>query len=208
MAKKRREFPAEWSPPSAEGGQAVPGRVEKVTEAMQQESDRGCVIFGAAILEDDLEGLLREFFRKDKDSVTQVVNPLFRTYAPLSTFSAKTDVAYALRLVSRTTKRKLDIVRRLRNDFAHEPGPLTFDAPEFQDHLRVLTSGGKPAAPTPDGDVLMPGLGNLTKRQFVNRFAFILAVTGLSIRIQITRRSLESGEDARTTIDDRDADVR
>jgi len=59
----------------------------------QQESDRGCVIFGAAHLEDDLEALLRAYCLKDANAVKKIVDPLFRVYAPFSTFSAKIQVS-------------------------------------------------------------------------------------------------------------------
>jgi hypothetical protein len=62
----------------------------------QQESDRGCVIFGAAHLEDDLEALLRAQCLRDGSAVKKVVDPLFHVYAPFSTFSAKIQVSYAM----------------------------------------------------------------------------------------------------------------
>jgi DNA-binding MltR family transcriptional regulator len=55
----------------------------------QQESDRGCVIFSAAMLEEDLESLLRACCLSDQTVVKKIVDPLFRGYAPLSTLPLK-----------------------------------------------------------------------------------------------------------------------
>ena len=83
-----------------------------------KESDRGCVIFGAAILEDGLEQLLRAVCRTDSPSTVKIVDSLFQTYAPFSTFSAKIQVTYALGLIPKDLKEILDLVRKLRNEFA------------------------------------------------------------------------------------------
>lgn len=42
-------------------------------QALIQESDRGCVIVGAAFLEDQLEALLRALSRDDDESIKQVI---------------------------------------------------------------------------------------------------------------------------------------
>lgn len=110
-------------------------RATIVALMFMQESDRGCAIFGASILHDDLESLFRTFFRNDEDSLKNVIQPLFQTYAPLATFSSRIQLAYALRLITKDLKYRLDIIQRLRNDFAHESGPIDFDDPKCRDRL-------------------------------------------------------------------------
>jgi hypothetical protein len=51
---------------------------------------------------------------------------LFRGYGPLSTLSAKIDLAYAFSLVDRGMCRDLHIVREIRNVFAHAETPMHF----------------------------------------------------------------------------------
>jgi hypothetical protein len=80
------------------------------------------------------------FFRQtpeDRKSSTQ----LFEGYAPLATFSARIQVAYALALLPRVMRDKIEIVRRLRNDFAHESGPLNFDDPRCASRLKPIIEG-------------------------------------------------------------------
>lgn len=199
MAEKRSNFPPICG--ATEGEALEKDRATVVAETLMQESDRGCAIFSAAILEGDLEALLRAFCRKDDLSIKKVVDPLFRTYAPFATFSAKIEVAFALRLITRNLKRKLDVVRRLRNDFAHEPGPLTFETPECQHRLRLLIADGDPSAPSPDDNERIPGMGIVTKRQFVNRIAFALAVAEMAALIGFIRARAEAGHDPRLIVE-------
>lgn len=195
------EFPPEWTAPAGEGEAVDKDRAAVVARTLLQESDRGCAIFGAAILEGDLEVLLRTFCRNDEASIKQVVDPLFQTYAPLATFSAKIQVAFALRLITRELKQKLEVIRRLRNDCAHEPGPLTFDSPGCNDRLRLLIADGKPPVPTADDEMAAPGMGPVTKRQLINRIAFVIAVAQMSARIAFIREQAEAGFDPRAVVD-------
>jgi DNA-binding MltR family transcriptional regulator len=172
-------------------------RVAIVAETLLKESDRGCAIFGAAILHDDLEGLLRAFFRTDEDSVKRVVAPLFQTYAPLATFSSRIQIAFALKLITKDLKYRLDIIRRLRNDFAHESGPIDFDELRLRDRLRILIADGKPPEKEEDSEPRLIGGQMLTHGQFVNRVAFILAVSQLSARIHFLIDAAKAGNDVR-----------
>jgi DNA-binding MltR family transcriptional regulator len=158
----------------------------------QQESDRGCVIFGAAHLEDDLEALLRAHCLKDANAVKKVVDPLFHVYAPFSTFSAKIHVSYALGLIEEQLHTTLDLIRRLRNDFAHERKAVSFQTPKYQSQLREILNTSQPefakdkTIPMPDDDEQVPGMGKLTKREFVDRLAFCLCVARTSARILVS----------------------
>ena len=102
----------------------------------QQESDRGCVIFSAAMLEKELESLLREYCRKDSASVKKIVDPLFQVYAPFSTLSAKIQICYALGFIHVDLYKSLKLIRKLRNDFAHEKTPVSFQSPKYQPRLK------------------------------------------------------------------------
>jgi DNA-binding MltR family transcriptional regulator len=157
----------------------------------QQESDRGCVIFGASMLEDELESLLRECCRTDMGTVKKVVDPLFRGYAPFSTFSAKIQVSYAFGLIPKHVYKTLDLVRKLRNDFAHEKSAVSFQSAKYESRLRaIIDSVEKRDAPSkrklhPDDDEKIAHMGRITKRQFVGRLVFCLCVADTIARIQV-----------------------
>jgi DNA-binding MltR family transcriptional regulator len=130
--KKLRELRQEL----ATTGFVTRGRA--LTETLSKESDCGCAIIGASLLEDRLEALLRAICCSDEESIKQAVDPLFESYAPFATFSAKVQAAFAFRLISRELKSQLDLIRRIRNDFAHDQGPLSFQTGQCHDRLRAL----------------------------------------------------------------------
>jgi DNA-binding MltR family transcriptional regulator len=55
---------------------------------------------------------------------------LFDLDRPLSSFSVKIKICYAMDLIGEWVYRDLEIVRKLRNYFAHSVGVARFDSPE------------------------------------------------------------------------------
>ncbi len=196
-----RELPPDWKKRLDEETGEESDRAKVVTETLMKESDRGCAIFGAAILHDDLEELFRSFFRQDDWSRTKVVDPLFQTYAPLAMFSARIQLAYAMGLITTGLHRKFEIVRRLRNDFAHEAGPIDFQDSACQDRLRLLISEGRPREVDEEDDQkITVGDQLLTRRQFVDRTAFVISISELSSRICFLKEMIEEGRDVRSIV--------
>jgi len=108
--------------------------LDRVAKGFMHESERGCVIVGAALLSEALERLLRASFRH-AESDAEAIDMLFQGYAPLSSLSAKTDISYASGILPRHIRDKVNFVRRLRNDFAHESGPLDFRDSRYVDRI-------------------------------------------------------------------------
>lgn len=96
------------------------------------------MIFAAALLDEMLAELLRAACRQKPEDVKANVDPLFQGYAPLATFSGKAQVAFAFGLLPRDLRNKIEIIRRLRNDFAHESGPIDFDDPRCTARLELV----------------------------------------------------------------------
>jgi DNA-binding MltR family transcriptional regulator len=93
---------------------------------LMDESDRGCVLAGAAYLDDEVELLLRDAFLKPDEAIKKCIDPLLKGgNAPLGSFWAKIKVACAMGLISPTLHDALDKVRELRNAFAHKAGPVS-----------------------------------------------------------------------------------
>ena len=88
-------------------------------------SDRACAIVGASYVERSLilliQTKMREFTKPESDAL------FFEDRAILKTFSERTEIAYALELITKEEKRTLDIIRRIRNAFAHAIRPITFE---------------------------------------------------------------------------------
>lgn len=104
--------------------------------ALSTESDRGCALFAAAYLDVSLGDLLRccLVFKKKMD------DELFKGQSPLSTFSARIKMAYYIGLLSQSERADLEIIRGIRNEFAHHPEYLDFEVQSIRDRCGNLTN--------------------------------------------------------------------
>ena len=103
---------------------------EEVFEQLINESDRGCVLIAAAILDEGLESRLRQKMASEDAVVKACVAPLFVGIGPLTSFSAKTQLARALRLIPQWMYEDIERIRRLRNLFAHSYEKADFADPK------------------------------------------------------------------------------
>lgn len=102
-------------------------------------SDRAVVVLLGSFVETRLERLLASKMRKNMNSAER--KRVFDYEGPLGTFSAKTAMAYALSIIGPQTRSDLDLVRILRNEFAHSRIPLTFRTAEIKEacaHLKLV----------------------------------------------------------------------
>ena len=99
------------------------------------ESDRGAAIMGSALVEAMLiEAIIFALVNKDNRQ------SLFEDKgAPLSTFSNKTIIAYALGLIDSTIKDEIDVIRQIRNAFSHALLPINFNTPEINSACLKIT---------------------------------------------------------------------
>lgn len=81
----------------------------------QAETDRGAAMVGAALLDQKLADTLRSFFVAGK-SADQLLDG---GSAPLGTFSARIKSAHALGLIDDFEMTECNLVRKIRNEFAH-----------------------------------------------------------------------------------------
>lgn len=100
-------------------------------ELEKSSSERSCVIVAAAYI-DELLGYLFRFFLSSPSSEKED-KELFSGYGPLSSFSSKIVLSYRLGLISNYEYKTLQIIRKIRNSFAHD---ITKDSLlEFKDRL-------------------------------------------------------------------------
>jgi len=92
---------------------------------LQEESDRGCVIVSAAMLDDILSQLLK---RRLAPSLEKKDELLDNGASAFSTFSARIDLAYRVGLLRASARATFHLLRKIRNDFAHISDPKTFDS--------------------------------------------------------------------------------
>ena len=94
----------------------------------QSESDRGAALVGAAWLDEKLMQTLHAFMLKDKTTDELIVGGM----SPLGAFSARAKAAFALGLISKHEFHEIDIVRKVRNEFAHRTHGTTFKDEKIQ----------------------------------------------------------------------------
>jgi hypothetical protein len=98
--------------------------LESFVKELRSESDRACALVGAAAIDHQLMGLLKEHMRPLSE--TEIDEIFFGNNAVLASFSAKTEIAYLFKVINEKEKRSIDKIRRIRNAFAHSSRMLTF----------------------------------------------------------------------------------
>jgi hypothetical protein len=130
---------------------------------MAHVSDRVAAIACAAFLDGALmTALAARFVRMGKEWRDRIFSG---AAAPLGTFSGKIRLGYALALYGPLTYRDLEIIRQIRNDFAHTAAPLTFDDPEIAEKCGRLTESYSRVIFT--GSPTLPFLHGSSKGRYV-----------------------------------------
>ena len=115
-------------------------------KAISAESDRGSSLLAASYLDEGLKKLLLAFMIEDGTSAKLMKGET----SPLSTFSAKISTCFALGLISRNSHHNLTLIRRIRNDFAHEIAADSFNIESLSDRCKgLMVYGGSPPGSSP-----------------------------------------------------------
>lgn len=128
-------------------------------QEFQSETDRGAALVGAALIDTRLECLLCSHLISDEIAGELVVG----NSAPLGTFSARIKMAYALCLITELEFKECEIVRRVRNEFAHSVHGLTFGSQKPAALCQNLKAN------TPDG----ARFGGDPRHLFINAVVFL-----------------------------------
>lgn len=104
-------------------------------DQMNDESDRGSVIVSVAILDEVLTNLIKAKLVPSLEKSDELFDSGF---SPFSFFSAKIDLAYRIGLLRPNARASLHLLRRIRNNFAHDSDIYGFDHPSTQDRIRTL----------------------------------------------------------------------
>jgi hypothetical protein len=128
-----------------------------IVEELEQQTDRGAAIIGAAFVESLLRQSLESRMRARTSLERRTANRLFGTMGPLSSFSAKIDLGVLLGLYPEEVRGDLHRVREVRNEFAHQQQPRDFRHPRISEMCAefwlphnlfiVATAGGSQGFP-------------------------------------------------------------
>jgi DNA-binding MltR family transcriptional regulator len=100
--------------------------VARLVDDLARETDRGCALLAAAFLDDVLDVLLRAAFVDAPEAVNKVMG----TGRPLESFGSRTHLACCIGLLGNDIYEDLNLLREIRNDFAHRQ-PTSFAAREI-----------------------------------------------------------------------------
>ncbi len=163
-------------------------------EALLKESDRGLVILGAEELSNCLEALLREFMRREA-RYQKLVDSLFEGFGPLASFSSRIQVAFLFKLIPERVRADLEVLRLMRNEFAHNSAPIDFDHPKISCWLQKLIGGKKEHIDDAGEEELTLGRQVLSREQLIRRLAVSLAFAENIARIEFFQFVIKSGQD-------------
>lgn len=126
-------------------------------DLLHKESDRGKVLISTGFIEEQLKDVLQAFMLKGKVATELLTS----ANAPLGTFSSRISACYALGLISDDEHNDLTLVRRIRNDFAHDIH-TTFETPNVVDRCRQLRLKAHDYTSEKMGDVVVAPAGQFT----------------------------------------------
>lgn len=139
--------------------------ISKFLNELNRETDRGLPLVCAALIDDRLRETLRSFFCECRTAakLLDIAN------APLGTLSARAQCCYVLSLIDDDEYADIEIIRKIRNEFAHAKHGTSFQS----DRVKALC--GSLCAELPKG---LP-----SERQTDPRFQFINAAVGIVLRL-------------------------
>ena len=101
---------------------------DQLFESLSHESDRGLILISSSFLDEALELLLRAKFKFINNKPKKLIDSFFNSDGPLSTFNHKIKMAYAMDIISKWEYQDLEIIRKIRNAFAHTFGAASFSS--------------------------------------------------------------------------------
>lgn len=108
-------------------------------QQLKNESDRSTIILHGGLIE---EMLVSRLGRLMPDINGDERARIFHFEGPLGSFSNRIRMSHALGIIDRPTKRKIEILKELRNVAAHCHKPMSFDLPQVRGAIAQLFHKG------------------------------------------------------------------
>ncbi|WP_248885731.1 hypothetical protein [Acidithiobacillus acidisediminis] len=110
-------------------------QLNQFLDALRKEGDRGAALAAAAFAEEILDEILLSFLADVPES-----KELTKGFAaPIGTFGSKIKLAYVLGLLDKELLNGINISRRIRNEFAHQWTPVSFETENVQNLVASLS---------------------------------------------------------------------
>lgn len=117
--------------------------INQFLREMHAETDRGAALVGAVLVDESLLACLRANMRSGKASDELLIG----ASAPLGTFSARIKACFCLRLIYPNQFDDSQLVRKIRNEFAHGGCGLSFESPNIKAMCGKLSTSSLADAP-------------------------------------------------------------
>jgi hypothetical protein len=123
---------------NAEDKQAreIAAEIGDLVKGLAKEGERAAVVVGAARLDLALEHLLKKAMHPHPGGSDN----LFDQERPLGTFFSKIALAYRLGLIDKDVEQALQLVRKIRNNFAHSVGAASLSESAHSSRLLELSN--------------------------------------------------------------------
>jgi hypothetical protein len=109
---------------------------QKLRRELGKESDRGMALYATAYLDNQLEILLRNKLVGNNKHFKDI----FSFNGPVGTFSAKIKLAYSIGLLDKISMDDINILRKIRNEFAHSDKKIDLETKDIKiliDNLKM-----------------------------------------------------------------------
>ena len=130
-----------------------PINMETYFKELDGESDRACALLAGAAIAEGLGDLLkRHFIKLDEDDIDRL---FIKPRALLADFASRTEISFVLGLISPQERVAADVIRKIRNVFAHTLAQIDFSHELIVSELRKIS----PGLPLPDKTIKLSFIG-------------------------------------------------
>jgi len=98
-------------------------QLNEFTQTLNAESDRGAALVAAEILSEELAKLIKSKMVNHK----KLIKDAFNFQGALGSFSGRIDHAFLLGLLPNVVRQDLNLLRAIRNEFAHSTAAKSFE---------------------------------------------------------------------------------
>ncbi|MDH2343237.1 hypothetical protein [Bradyrhizobium sp. SSUT77] len=110
---------------------------EDLLRILHRQSQAGSVLVTAGLIEDELEKLLLSAGRPLEN---RTAKDIFGAMGPLHGFSAKIEIAFMFELIDQSARDDLQVIKSIRNKFAHTTRYVFFESHHIDHECRKLSN--------------------------------------------------------------------
>ena len=121
-----------------EAAMFVPKDIKRIMDELATETYRSAAIVGASLIDDSLQSAIALILRPVADD-NDTLDRLYGTRGIFASVAAKILAAYALKIIGPNSRRDLTQINKIRNQFAHDMNPLSFEDDHIKDRCKLLS---------------------------------------------------------------------